>query len=113
MAAARNAHVAAKEEAGGLVFYHQVLPGPASQSYGLEVARLAGLPQAVLQRARSVLDSLEASQKGLSKEILEELLQLDLARTSPLEALLFLRRLQDQLRGLAPQEAEAERLSQV
>lgn len=113
MAAARNAHVAAKEEAGGLVFYHQVLPGPASQSYGLEVARLAGLPQAVLQRARSVLESLEASQKGLSKEILEELLQLDLARTSPLEALLFLRRLQDQLRGLAPQEAEAERLSQV
>lgn len=113
MPAARNAHVAAKEEAGGLVFYHQVLPGPASQSYGLEVARLAGLPQAVLQRARSVLESLEASQKGLSKEILEELLQLDLARTSPLEALLFLRRLQDQLRGLAPLEAEAEHLSQV
>lgn len=111
--AAHNAHVAAKEEAGGLVFYHQVLPGPASQSYGLEVARLAGLPQAVLQRARSVLESLEASQKGLSKEILEELLRLDLARTSPLEALLFLRRLQDQLRGLAPLEAEAEHLSQV
>ncbi|MFC6919839.1 DNA mismatch repair protein MutS [Meiothermus taiwanensis] len=108
MAAARNAHVAAKEEAGGLVFYHQVLPGPASQSYGLEVARLAGLPPVVLQRARSLLESLEASQKGLSKEILEELLQLDLARTSPLEALLFLRRLQDQLRGLA-----AERVSQV
>ncbi|WP_337870655.1 DNA mismatch repair protein MutS [Meiothermus sp.] len=112
MPAARNAHVAAKEEAGGLVFYHQVLPGPASQSYGLEVARLAGLPQAVLQRARSVLESLEASQKGLSKEILEELLRLDLARTSPLEALLFLRRLQDQLRGLAPLELGADRVSQ-
>ena len=111
MAAAHNAHVAAKEEAGGLVFYHQVLPGPASRSYGLEVARLAGLPQAVLQRAKAVLDSLEASQKGVSKEILEELLHLDIARTSPLEALLLLRRLQDQLRGLSLLGAEAEQVS--
>ncbi len=98
--AARNAHVAAKEEAGGLVFYHQVLPGPASKSYGLEVARLAGLPSEVLQRAQAVMDALEASQKGLSQALLEELLHLDLSRTSPLEALLFLRRLQEQLRGL-------------
>jgi DNA mismatch repair protein MutS len=109
MAAARNAHVAAKEEAGGLVFYHQVLPGPASKSYGLEVARLAGLPREVLQRAKAVLTGLEANQQGLSKDVLEELLQLDLARTSPLEALLFLRKLQDQLKGLAPL-AETERI---
>jgi len=89
-----------------------VLPGPASKSYGLEVARLAGLPREVLRRARTLLAGLEAGQKGLSKEVLEELLQLDLTRTSPLEALLFLRKLQDQLKGLAPL-AQADDVSQV
>ncbi|WP_119340597.1 DNA mismatch repair protein MutS [Meiothermus hypogaeus] len=107
MAAARNAHVAAKEEAGGLVFYHQVLPGPASKSYGLEVARLAGLPVEVLLRAKTVMSGLEASQKGLSREVLEELLELDLARTSPLDALLFLRKLQAMLKGLSQEVVEA------
>lgn len=107
MAAARNAHVAAREEAGGLVFYHQVLPGPASKSYGLEVARLAGLPAEVLLRAKTVMSGLEASQKGLSREVLEELLELDLVRTSPLDALLFLRKLQEMLKGLSPEVLEA------
>jgi DNA mismatch repair protein MutS len=107
MAAARNAHVAAKEEAGGLVFYHQVLPGPASKSYGLEVARLAGLPKEVLLRAKAVMAGLEAGQKGLSKKVLEELLDLDLSRTSPLDALLFLRKLQELLKGLSPDAVEA------
>ncbi len=107
MAAARNAHVAAKEEAGGLVFYHQVLPGPASKSYGLEVARMAGLPKEILLRARAVMTGLEASQKGLSKEALEELLDLDLSRTSPLDALLFLRKLQQLLKGVSPDAVEA------
>lgn len=106
LAAARNAHVAAKEEAGGLVFYHQVLPGPASKSYGLEVARLAGLPVEVLLRAKTIMSGLEASQKGLSKEVLEELLELDLARTSPLDALLFLRKLQEMLKGLSQEVVE-------
>ena len=107
MAAARNAHVAAKEEAGGLVFYHQVLPGPASKSYGLEVARLAGLPAEVLLRAKTVMAGLEASQKGLSKEVLQELLELDLTRTSPIDALLFLRKLQEMLKGLSQEVVEA------
>ncbi|MBO1437480.1 DNA mismatch repair protein MutS [Meiothermus sp. CFH 77666] len=107
LSAARNAHVAAREEAGGLVFYHQVLPGPASKSYGLEVARLAGLPAEVLARAKTVMSGLEASQKGLSREVLEELLELDLVRTSPLDALLFLRKLQERLKGLSPEVLEA------
>jgi DNA mismatch repair protein MutS len=107
MAAACNAHVAAREEAGGLVFYHQVLPGPASKSYGLEVARLAGLPKEVLLRARAVMVGLEASQKGLSREVLEELLELDLSRTSPLDALLFLRKLQELLKGLSSDVVKA------
>jgi len=109
MAAARNAHVAAKEEAGGLVFYHQVLAGPASKSYGLQVARLAGLPAEVLQRAHTVMTSLEAGQKGLSREALEALLNLDLSRTSPLDALLFLRKLQEWLKGLSLEVVEAGR----
>jgi DNA mismatch repair protein MutS len=56
---AENYHVAAEERDGDLVFYHQVLPGPASKSYGIEVARLAGMPASVVARAKDVLDSLQ------------------------------------------------------
>jgi DNA mismatch repair protein MutS len=56
---AENRHVAAEERDGELVFYHQVLPGPASKSYGVEVARLAGMPASVVERAKDVLVSLE------------------------------------------------------
>ncbi len=56
---AENRHVAAEEEGGELVFYHQVLPGPASRSYGIEVAQLAGMPQQVVSRAKEVLASLQ------------------------------------------------------
>ena len=58
-AAAFNLHLAAAEHAGGIVFLHQVRQGPASQSYGLQVARLAGLPAGLLKHARSTLQSLE------------------------------------------------------
>ena len=57
--AAVNLHLAAAEHAGGIVFLHQVRQGPASQSYGLQVARLAGLPAGLLKHARSTLQSLE------------------------------------------------------
>lgn len=56
---AENRHVTAEEQEGELVFYHQVLPGPASKSYGVEVAQLAGMPGAVVERAREVLASLQ------------------------------------------------------
>ncbi len=49
---AENRHVAAEERGGELVFYHQVLPGPASRSYGIEVAQLAGMPSTVVERAK-------------------------------------------------------------
>jgi DNA mismatch repair protein MutS len=58
-AAAVNLHLAAAEHGGGIVFLHQVRPGPASQSYGLQVARLAGLPGNLLRHARRTLQSLE------------------------------------------------------
>ncbi|MBS3932781.1 MAG: DNA mismatch repair protein MutS [Truepera sp.] len=98
--AARNYHVAAKEEAGGLIFYHQVLPGPASKAYGLEVARLAGVPAKVLERARALLSGLQAGQDEAAKAVLETLLAQDVSRLSPLEALTLLHRLQEQARGL-------------
>jgi DNA mismatch repair protein MutS len=100
LSAARNYHVAAKEEAGGLVFYHQVVPGPASKAYGIEVARLAGVPARVLARAQSAMAQFEAAQGDHAKEVLERLLAQDVSRLSPLEALKLLYELQEQARGL-------------
>lgn len=97
LSGARNYHVAAREEAGGLVFYHQVLPGPASRSYGLEVAKLAGVPREVLSRAATLLAGLEAQVGDVSKEVLDELLSLDPTRLTPLEALLLVQRWRDKV----------------
>lgn len=55
----KNVHVDASEENGDLVFLHKVLPGPADKSYGIHVAKLAGLPNDVLIRADKILSSLE------------------------------------------------------
>jgi DNA mismatch repair protein MutS len=57
-----NVHVSAVEggNKGGIVFLHQIEPGPASRSYGIQVARLAGVPAAVVQHARHALAALEA-----------------------------------------------------
>src|SRR6202020_268335 len=51
----QNLRVAVKETSQGIVFLHAIEPGPANKSYGIEVARLAGLPPQVIQRARQVL----------------------------------------------------------
>ncbi len=55
-----NVHLDATEHDGQLVFLHAVKPGPANQSYGLQVASLAGVPPAVIKRAKVYLKSLEA-----------------------------------------------------
>lgn len=57
--AIRNVHVTAKEHAGNIVFLHKVVPGPANQSYGIHVAKLAGIPAVVLQHAQEKLSTLE------------------------------------------------------
>ena len=54
-----NVHLAATEHQGSIVFLHSVKPGPASQSYGVQVARLAGVPAPVLDAARQKLQDLE------------------------------------------------------
>ncbi|MGB0908256.1 MAG: DNA mismatch repair protein MutS [Maricaulaceae bacterium] len=62
--AASNASLRAKEWDGDLVFLHDVQPGAADKSYGVQVAKLAGLPPAAVTRARAVLDKLEKDQDG-------------------------------------------------
>ncbi|WP_435404829.1 DNA mismatch repair protein MutS [Mesobacterium hydrothermale] len=54
-----NSTVAVREWEGDVIFLHEVRPGAADRSYGVQVAQLAGLPQAVIARARTVLDALE------------------------------------------------------
>jgi DNA mismatch repair protein MutS len=54
-----NVHLSAREHAGDIVFLYQVKHGPASQSYGIQVAKLAGVPASVLAIARKRLASLE------------------------------------------------------
>ena len=53
-----NATVAVREHEGDVIFLHEVIRGAADRSYGVQVARLAGLPDAVVARAREVLDAL-------------------------------------------------------
>ncbi len=75
-----NVHVSAAESGRDIVFLHAIEPGPASRSYGVQVARLAGMPAAVLNQARRTLDALEA-QSTASRA------QVDLFAAAPLEAI--------------------------
>ena len=63
--ACRNVHLDATEHGRELIFLHSVKPGPASQSYGLHVAELAGVPRDVVDRARDYLRRLEKHQQAL------------------------------------------------
>jgi DNA mismatch repair protein MutS len=54
-----NAHVAAREWQDDIVFLHKIVPGRSDRSYGIQVARLAGMPAAVITRARAILEALE------------------------------------------------------
>ena len=58
-AQAQNHHVGAVESGHDIVFLHQLQPGPASRSYGVQVARLAGMPAALIRQARATLEALE------------------------------------------------------
>jgi len=61
-----NVHLEAIEHAHRIVFMHRVRAGPASRSYGLQVAALAGIPRAVIDDARAMLESLEAESDARS-----------------------------------------------
>jgi DNA mismatch repair protein MutS len=64
-----NMHVSAAESGDDIVFLHAIEAGPASRSYGVQVARLAGMPGSVLRQARSALDTLEAQQRAGEAQI--------------------------------------------
>jgi DNA mismatch repair protein MutS len=119
-----NAHVTAREWKDDIVFLHKMLPGRSDRSYGIQVARLAGLPASVLARARSILSSLEhdelsrggrpslsgtppepQQQLGLFQSVINEadeklkerIREIDLNRTTPLDALQILADLKNEL----------------
>ena len=113
----RNFHVAVREWNDQIIFLHKVRPGGTDRSYGIQVARLAGLPPAVIERAKALLAELEASRQALeppttgsrSREqlslfpasghaLLEELAALDLAGLTPLQGLNLLARWQTALK---------------
>jgi DNA mismatch repair protein MutS len=67
-----NATVRVKEWQGDVVFLHEVLPGSADRSYGIQVAKLAGLPSPVIARAKAVLAKLEAQDRGQTARALAD-----------------------------------------
>ncbi len=64
-----NVHVGAVESGHDIVFLHRIEPGPASRSYGVQVARLAGMPPSLVRQARATLESLESQQRAHDAQI--------------------------------------------
>jgi DNA mismatch repair protein MutS len=117
----RNFHVAVKEWNDEIIFLHKVRPGGTDRSYGIQVARLAGLPSSVIERAKAILGDLLAERGGLpsalaptaapgesaqlalfppaSDPVLKALADLDVGSLTPLRALNLLAEWQQQLRG--------------
>ena len=116
----KNFHVSVKESGGGIVFLRKVEEGAADKSYGIEVAKLAGLPSEVVHRAREVLAEHESAERSavnhlahdetrppeamqltiftpLSQKIVDRIKETDLDRLSPLEALNLLHELKKQM----------------
>ncbi|HVP90915.1 MAG TPA: DNA mismatch repair protein MutS [Terriglobales bacterium] len=125
----RNYHVAVRERNGEVLFLRKIQPGPSDQSYGIHVARLAGLPRDIIDRAREILFNLERQEldaagaprlayraargrdrsqmllfaedreTARARETADEIAGLDLASMTPLEALNVLTRLRDRLKA--------------
>ncbi|MGB6687639.1 MAG: DNA mismatch repair protein MutS [Terracidiphilus sp.] len=114
----RNLRVGVKEAAGGIMFLHNIEPGAASKSYGIEVARLAGLPAAVIERAKRILKQHEKQERfaaanvqaetaepvqltiftPLSQRIVDRIEATDINSLTPLQALNLLEELQAELK---------------
>ncbi len=110
----KNLHVEVSESPHGIVFLHRIEEGPANRSYGIDVARLAGLPPAVISRARQVLRQHERSERHnvavetelalqltmftpLSQRILDRLAGTDIDTLTPLQALNLLEELKAEI----------------
>jgi len=66
---AMNVHVSAAESGNDIVFLHEIQPGPASRSYGIQVARLAGMPTSVLNHAKHALAALETDAQNTRAQV--------------------------------------------
>ncbi|WP_419787910.1 DNA mismatch repair protein MutS [Pseudodesulfovibrio sp.] len=124
----RNLNIAVKEWKGDIVFLRRLVPGPADRSYGIEVAKLAGVPKSVVDRAREILANLEektqddpsgeavqrASQRLLpgfgappieigpeltEHPIIIQLTELDVDGMTPIQALMLLNQWKDMIKG--------------
>lgn len=117
-----NRSMAVKEWQGSILFLHRVVDGPSDRSYGIHVARLAGVPSDVCSRAEEILENLERNELTFlgesqahgapggrieqldlfpppNEEIFRELERVDVNRVTPLEALDLLARLKEKLNG--------------
>jgi DNA mismatch repair protein MutS len=116
----KNYNFAVKEWQGDIIFLRNLVRGAASRSYGIHVARLAGLPEAVIRRSKEILSTLERSQSecdrpralvdsenavepkqislfaSLERKLVDELTRLDLAQMTPIEALNLLHQWSEQ-----------------
>jgi DNA mismatch repair protein MutS len=121
LARLKNVRVTVRENASGIVFLHTVEAGAANKSYGIEVARLAGLPAAVIARAREVLkvheraesqqvrEAVPAAQREpslqmtmftpLSQKIVDRIEAVDIDGMTPRDALALIAELQHELKG--------------
>jgi DNA mismatch repair protein MutS len=101
-----NATVAVKEWQGDVIFLHEVHKGAADRSYGVQVAKLAGLPHAVVERARVVLDALEKGERegGNAQKALIDDLPLFSAAPPPAPAAAEPSALSEKLAGIHPDE---------
>jgi len=124
----KNYHVSVKEWKDDIIFLRKIIPGPSDQSYGIHVAKLAGIPRAVVERAKEILFNLEKQEldeTGLPRlaghllkkrdkaqlllfkedqdrqfleEIKEKIMECDLSSLTPLEALNFLNEIKERLK---------------
>jgi len=92
-----------REWNGDIVFLHEVMPGTAERSYGIQVAQLAGLPPAVIQRASEVLKRLEAGKGQNKAQALAEELPLFAAVAKP-PAPAKPDKLREELKAISPDE---------
>lgn len=112
----KNYHMTVSEDKDGITFLYLLSPGKAKGSFGIDVAKMAGLPEEVIERAREILLKLEdknlhtleetyiKSNEKLEREEIESILQkivsIDIGNTTPLEALLLLAELKERVHNL-------------
>ncbi len=109
----KNKHVSAIEENGNIIFLHKVKDGSVDKSYGINVAKLAGLPDEVIERASNILKVYESKEKkkdiviqttlplnfeDKKSEVEEEIKALDILNMTPIEAISTLSKLKEKIK---------------